>query len=272
MALAAQATVSASASRDYAVESERSAGPDCMHGRWLETADAGSTEMATLTEHPDEASDSSPEGCDAAGGAIPTAADPVTSDEGDDRADRARGEGGATLPTSRTRGASVGADTTTTTSGRDAQAPTTASTTTTTSGEVRLWERNPPEVSQLRAGGEVPDGSDEIFDEPACGATSISVEAVVADQSAIRSVTLHWSFAGNSGQVSGSTPMQPAAGRYMGVLGSFPPGTAPNATSVSIRWWVEARDKNGNVGRADAPDGSGPLAVDERVTLVDCSA
>lgn len=141
----------------------------------------------------------------------------------------------------------------------------------TTTTELRLQERNPPEVSQLRAGGEVPDGPDVIADDPACGSTTIPIEAVVIDQSAIRSVTLHWGFEGGNGPVTGSTAMQASAGKYIAVLGPFPKGTAPHGASATIRWWVEASDRHGNMGRADAPDGTGSLGDDERVSLGGCT-
>ncbi len=162
--------------------------------------------------------------------------------------------------------AGMDAASTTTTAAGD-QGPSGGSTTTTIIG---LRERNAPRLSGLRAGGEVPDGQDRIFDDAACGVTSTAVEAVVIDQSRISSVTLYWSFPGAGGQETGSRPMVLSENRATGVLGAFPPGTAPGASSVVIRWWVEAVDANGNVGRADAPDGSEPLSDDERVVLADC--
>lgn len=143
-------------------------------------------------------------------------------------------------------------------------------TTTTTTGEVRLWDRDAPEVRQLRAGTEVPDGPDEIFDDAACGRTTVTVEAVVVDRSPIRSVTVHWSFDGPGGQVAGSAPMHPSGGAYAGELGPFPDDSAGDAAAVTIRWWVLATDKPGNVGRADAPDGSDAIVPDERVSLRRC--
>lgn len=145
-------------------------------------------------------------------------------------------------------------------------------TTTTTTGELRLWDRDAPEVGQLRAGTEVPDGPDEIFDDAVCGRTAVTVEAVVVDRSPIRSVTLHWGFDGAGGQVAGSAPMHLSGSTYVAELGAFPRGAAGEGAAVTIRWWVEAIDKPGNVGRADAPDGSDVVVSDERVSLLGCRA
>ena len=123
----------------------------------------------------------------------------------------------------------------------------------------------------------MPDGTDEIFDGGSCGRTSTAVEAVVADQSSIRAVTLHWRFVGSRGTVAGSSPMRPVAGkasadRYSGTFGPFSADTVSSGPSILVQWWVEAVDKNGNVGRAEAPDGSGGVGGDERITLSDCPA
>lgn len=161
------------------------------------------------------------------------------------------------------------AATTTTTSGPTSAGvpPTTAAPgpgpTTAPSGPDRVG----PVVSQLRAGGELPDGPDRIFERHACGPTSIGVEAVAVDSSGIASVRLHWSFPGRTGPVNGSVPMQRSGGRYRATLGAFPAGAAPASGSTFIRWWVEATDTAGNTTRAFAPDDP---PADERVELASC--
>lgn len=155
----------------------------------------------------------------------------------------------------------AGSSSTTSTTSTTASPPT-------TSGRVPSAEHDPPYIGQLRAGGEIPDGPDEIFDDAACGATSIRVEAVAFDQSGIRSATLYWSFAGAHGPVVGSKPMAPSGGRYRAVFGPFPPGTAPGGTGVLVAWWVEATDNAGNTARADAPASAGH---DERIQLSHCA-
>jgi hypothetical protein len=131
-------------------------------------------------------------------------------------------------------------------------------------------DQSGPSITGLRAGDEVPDEHDQIFDD-GCGATSIGVAASVLDASGIRSVHLGWHFEarpdadGRRRVESGKTEMYRSAGRWGARLGAFERGLAP-AGSVVITWWVDAVDGFGNVSRVYAPDSPD----DERVTLSPC--
>jgi hypothetical protein len=127
-------------------------------------------------------------------------------------------------------------------------------------------ETDPPHLTGLRAGGELPDGDDRIVEDAGCGGpTTISVEARAFDSSGIRSMTLYWSFAGASGPVTGSRTMTDSGGLAQATFGPFPAGTAP-AEGVQITWFVEATDRAGNTTRAHAP----ASPSDERITLARC--
>jgi hypothetical protein len=131
-------------------------------------------------------------------------------------------------------------------------------------------DQSGPSITGLRAGDEVPDAHDQIFDD-ACGPTSIGVAATVLDGAGIRSVHLGWHFEARPGAdgrrrvESGKTEMYRSAGRWGAQLGPFERGLAPTA-SVVITWWVDAVDGFGNVSRVYAPDSPD----DERVTLSPC--
>ena len=155
-------------------------------------------------------------------------------------------------------------------SGATTTTSTTTSTTTTTTMPMRVRDHDPPEITQLRAGGEIPDGPDEIFDDSPCGATAISIEAVVVDQSALRSVTVHWTLVTPDEVVTGSARMHRDGGKHLGTLGPLPRSSAASGGRVLVRWWVEAEDQSGNTATGYPPDGSGDLGDDERVTLIHC--
>lgn len=142
----------------------------------------------------------------------------------------------------------------------------TATTTTTTTAPTGGGETDPPDISGLRAGDELVDGPDQIFDGDACGPTAIAVEALAVDSSGIRSVTVYWSYSGVKGAVTGSTAMQATAVKHRAILGPFPAGSVPGGASVPLTWWVEATDNAGNTARADAPTSPS----DERITLSSC--
>jgi hypothetical protein len=131
-------------------------------------------------------------------------------------------------------------------------------------------DQSGPSITGLRAGDDVPDAHDQIFDD-ACGPTSIGVAATVLDGAGIRSVHLGWHFEARPGAdgrrlvVSGKTEMYRSAGRWGAQLGPFERGLAP-AGSVVITWWVDAVDGFGNTSRVYAPD----APDDERVTLSPC--
>jgi len=144
--------------------------------------------------------------------------------------------------------------------------PSSSSSTTTTSAPSA--DQSPPSIGQVRAGGEVPDGPDQIFDGGACGPTSIGVQAFAFDWSGVRSATVYWRFEGSHGVVSGNRAMNRSDGLYRAVIGPFPAGTAPRGGSVLIDWWVEATDEAGNTGRADAPSSAND---DERIQLSSCA-
>jgi hypothetical protein len=166
------------------------------------------------------------------------------------------GARGATTTTSRSAGESPPSTT---------NRPEQETTTTTTPGPDRVG----PSIYQPMAGGELPDGTDRIFDGPACGPTSIAVEAVVLDPSGVSSATLYWSFPGRNGQVSGSRLMERSGTKFHSMLGPFPAGTAPVSGSTLISWWIEATDTAGNTSRANAPHGP---EGDERVELASCTS
>lgn len=154
------------------------------------------------------------------------------------------------------------------TPGTEPEAATPGSTSTTQPGSSPppSSESDPPDLTGLRAGGEVPDGDDRIVEDGCDGPTTISVEALALDSSGIRSVTLYWSFTGASGPVAGSRAMTHSGNLARATFGPFPPGTAP-AAGVQITWFVEATDGAGNTARAYAP--SSP--TDERITLAPCT-
>lgn len=156
----------------------------------------------------------------------------------------------------------------TTTSPTTASAPGTTSTTQPSDpgGPLGGADRSGPAMSQLRAGGEVPDGQDRVFEDGGCGPSSIPVEAVVIDPASVRSVVLHWRFDGRDGTITGSKPMYRSAGKYVAAFGPFAPRTVPGG-SVIVDWWLVATDGLGNSSRADAPNNA---QVDERIELAGC--
>ncbi len=91
-----------------------------------------------------------------------------------------------------------------------------------------------------------------------------TVRASVTDPSGVGSVTLHWSFDGAGGPVTGSRPMTLQGGTYQATLGPFPATTITTLIGqVTVGWSVTAVDGAGNVRTVAAPPGAA-------VTLHNC--